>query len=84
MMEEGYVLAMAMWPWSIAPSAVTGPRMMEEGYAQAMVISMFANFVRGLRDKAPEAILEVRTNLGEARSHARTYHMPGDSFEPVR
>jgi hypothetical protein len=46
--------------------------------------SMFANFVRGLRDKAPEAILEVRTNLGEARSHARTYHMPGDSFEPVR
>jgi hypothetical protein len=48
------------------------------------LISMFANFVRGLRDKAPGAILEVSPHLGEVGSHARTYHMPGDSLESVR
>jgi hypothetical protein len=46
-------------------------------------ISMFANFVRGLKDMAPKGILEVSANLGEAESHARTYHMPGDHLEPV-
>jgi hypothetical protein len=46
--------------------------------------SMFAIFIRGLRGTAHQAILELTTNLQEASSHARTYHMLGDNLAPVR